>query len=332
MGVNWPWLLGMLALPGVLAAMILWICWQNWRTRHWHTTIGRIVESRSTSRDVLSRSSRLVHGSEGGRATVVTAEQIDRKNFADIAYEYTIAGKTFLSRRVGLGADHGNLDVVALLQRYPKGKAVTVHYDPASPGDSILQRDDPRRLRTAWLGVALLAAMIVGGFLAFDHVLAFLEARVGNPRRMPLITFALVAALFVALLAWAMMRRARVMRAWPTAQAVVVASRVERTMTRRTRGTRRTTTPVYVPRVIYRFRIDGVDIDGDQLGRMMRSTRFEAAERFAMGFPVGKRLVVHYDPDEPTTAVVEPTTGMLPLVLLAISVSLGVIACALAVL
>src|SRR5262249_30648404 len=104
MDVNWGRLAGMLVLPGVFAAMILWISWRNWRTRRWRTTIGRIVESRSASRDVRSRDSRMMGASDGGStATVVTTDRIDRKNFADIAYEYTVAGKTFRSRQVGVG-------------------------------------------------------------------------------------------------------------------------------------------------------------------------------------------------------------------------------------
>ncbi len=325
MDVNW-WLVGALALPGLLVAMILWISWQNWRTRHWRTAIGRIVESRNASRDIRSTESHLIAGREGHSATVVTTDKIDRKNFADIAYEYAVAGRTFLGRQVGPGADHGNLDVVDLLQHYPKGKVVTVWYDPASPGESILQRDDPRRLRAAWFGVAVLAAAIVGGFLAFDHILAFVKAHAANPRRTPLIMFALAVALLMVLMAWAAARRARAMRAWPTADGVVVQSRVEKMTTRRTRRSRTTTTPFYVPRVIYRFRAEGVDIDGDQFGRMVSSTASGVAERFATSFPVGMRLVVHFDPNEPTTAVVGPTAGILPFTLLVAATALVTVA------
>lgn len=333
MDVNWLRLLGMLALPGLFAAMILWISWQNWRTRRWRATIGRIVESRSASRDVRSKESHLVSASGRGSPTLVTTDQIDRKNFADIAYEYTVAGKTFRSRQIGLGPDRGNLDVVEALRRYPRGKVVTVHYDPAAPGESILRRDDPRRLREAWLGVAILTAVMVGGFFAFDHVLAFVEAHARSPRRAPFIMFALVAALLTVLIAWAAVRRGRTMRAWPTADGVVVESRVETTTTRHTGAyTRSTSTLFYVPRVIYRFRVEGVDVDGDQLGHSVSSTAPAVAERCAASYPVGTRVVVHYDPSEPATAVVGPTVGMLPLIMTAIAAALALVATALAVL
>lgn len=331
MGVNW-WLVGLLALPGLLAAMILRISWQNWRVRHWGATAGRIVESRNASRDVRSKDSRLVGRSNGGSATVVTNERIDRKNFADVAYVYTVAGQTFSGRQVGPGADHGNLDVVTLLRRYPKGKIVTVHYNPAAPGESILQRDDPRRFRAAWLAVAILIATIVGGFYAFDHVVAFVRAHVRDPARMPLVVFALAAALLMALMAWATARRAWTMRRWPTADGIVVESRVERTMTRRTRRSRTTSTPFYIPRVVYRFRVEGVEIDGDRLGRSVSSSTSGVVERLVAAFPVGTRVVVHYDPAEPTTAVVDPGAGMVPLALAAAAAILVLIAGGLAVL
>ncbi len=331
MSVNW-WLVGMLALPGLLAAMILWISWQNWRTRHWRSTIGRIVESHSASRDVRSKDTHLTGRSSRGSPTLVSTDRIDRKNFATIAYEYAVAGKTFLSRQVGVGDDHGNLDVVALLQRYPKGKPVTVYYNPAAPAESILERDDPRRLREGWLGVTVLAAVIVGGFYGFDHVLAFVQAHARNPRRVPFIMFALAVAAFVALIALGAWRRARTMRAWPTAPGVVVESHVEQAATRRTTRGRTSSTPFYIPRVIYRFTVEGVDIQGDQHGRMVSSTTPAVAERVVAATPVGTRVVVHYDPREPTTAIVGPTAGWLPLGLACFAALLLAVAYALAVL
>ncbi|HJQ55275.1 MAG TPA: DUF3592 domain-containing protein [Vineibacter sp.] len=331
MTLHWLWLVGLLALPGLLTAMILRITWQNRRTRRWPHTMGRIVESRASSRDIRSKESRLVTHGDPGMATVVTNEQLDRKNFADIAYEYGVAGRTFRSRQVAPGIDPGNLDVVEMLRRYPKGKVVTVHYDPDSPGDSILQRDDPRRLRAAWLGIAILTVVIVAGFVAFDQVVAFVQAHVRNPKRTPLVLFALVLAFLLALMAWATIRRARTMRAWPTADGVVVSSYVDQLTTSRTRRGRTSTSPVYAPRVIYRFRVESVDIDGDQLGRSGRSSVFNTAQALVAAYPAGTRVVVHYDPDEPTTAIVDPTAGLLPLGLGAGAVALAAIAWALAV-
>ncbi len=332
MDVNWGRLAGMLALPGLFAVMVLWIQWQNWRTRHWRSTLGRIVESRNASRDVRSRDSQLVGTSGRGSPTVVSTGRVDRKNFAAIAYEYTVAGKKLLGRQIGVGKDHGNLDVVKLLQRYPQGKVVTVYYDPAAPDESILERDDPRRIREAWLGVAILAALIVGGFFAFDHVLEFVQTHAVDRRRTPFIMFAIAAAALVALIALAVLRQARTMRKWPTADGVVVESRIEHTTTRRTRAGRTTSTPFYIPRVIYRFSVEGVDIQGDQLGRSVSSSTPSVVERVIASYPVGTRVVVHYDPREPTTAVVGPASGLLPLGLAVAAAVLALIAYALLVL
>jgi hypothetical protein len=297
----------------VFAAIVLFITWQNWRTRNWRPVIGRIVESRGAARDVRTTNRQFIDPSNTLRPTLVATDQIDRRNFADIAYEYAVAGQHFVGRRVSMRKDRGNFDVVAVLQRYPKGKPVTVYYDPAAPGESILERDDPRKLREAWLGVVAFAIIMVGGYYGFDAVLAFVTAHARDPRKIPFVMFALATAGLVALMALATVRHVGTMRRWPTADGVVVESRVERALTRYTQGSRQVNTPFYIPRVIYRFTVEGVAIQGDQHGRMTSSTTPAHAEKLVARFPVGARVVVHYDPNEPTTAIVGPTAGLLPL-------------------
>jgi hypothetical protein len=307
----------MFGFPGFLALAVLFITWQNWRTRNWRSTFGRIAESRSASRDVRSKDRRFSPRSgNAGRSTTTTTDRIERKNFADIAYEYTVDGKRCFSRKIGLGPDDGTSgDVVALLKRYPVGKVVTVWYDPAAPGESILERDDPKRLREAWLGIAILTAVIVGGFYAFDYVLAWAQAHARNQRRVPFAMFATGAAVLLALIALAAVRRVREMRRWPTAPGTVVESRVEHGITRTRRGSQITQAPFYIPRVVYKFGVGGIDIPGDQHGRMISSTNLALAEQVVARLPVGTPVTVHYDPDQPTTAVVNPTGGKLALYL-----------------
>jgi hypothetical protein len=275
--------------------------------------IGRIVESRSASRDVRSTSRRFIDSGNTVRPTVVATDHIDRRNFADIVYEYAVAGRTFAGRRVSMRKDRGNFDVVAVLQRYPKGKPVTVYYDPAAPAESILERDDPRKLREAWVGVAAFAIIMVGGYYGFDAVLAFVSAHAHDPRKIPFVMFALATSGLMTLMALATVRQVGAMRRWPTADGVVIESRVEHALTRQTRGANTISRPFYIPRVVYRFTVEGVAIQGDQHGRMVSSTTPAHAEKLVARFPVGTRVVVHYDPNEPTSAVVGPTAGLLPL-------------------
>jgi hypothetical protein len=322
----WRWV-ALLALPGLLAAGLLGIMWQNLRTRGWRSTIGQIRESRSATRDVRSKDVRFSpRTGDTGRSTTTTTDRIERKTFAAIAYEYTVDGKRFFGRRVGIGEDTGNEDVPALLRRYPVGKAVTVWFNPAAPGEAILERDSMRRIGEAWFGIAVLTAVILGGYYGFEHVLAWVQAHARNPRRVPFAMIVGGGGVLLALIALAAWRNLRTMRRWPTAAGTVVESHVEHATTKMRRGRRVTLTPFYIPRVIYKYAVDGVDLQGDQHGRMTSSTDQAAVEAAIARFPVGTPVTVHYDPAQPTTAVVNPTGGRIGLYLALGSIALLAIA------
>lgn len=61
---------------------------------------------------------------------------------ADVAYEYAIDGRTYQGDRVWFGDAGRSSDQRVwqrAVERYPAGKAVKVHYDPADPGESVLE-------------------------------------------------------------------------------------------------------------------------------------------------------------------------------------------------
>jgi hypothetical protein len=76
---------------------------------------------------------------------------------ADIAYTYTVNGTRHTGGRVRLGStrtSHAS-DAEAIQDKYPVGKSVTVYYDPAKPGEAMLE---PGLVRGVWLlpGLGLL--------------------------------------------------------------------------------------------------------------------------------------------------------------------------------
>jgi hypothetical protein len=84
--------------------------------------------------------------------TVVSAAKTNRsENFqkfedADIVYEYEVGGKTYRSKTVKAAGEMSSdskkgrrSEVDQLLARYPVGKTVTVHYNPAVPRISCLE-------------------------------------------------------------------------------------------------------------------------------------------------------------------------------------------------
>jgi len=115
----------------------------------WPATEGRIT---------ASRVERVKQGGDG-KATYT----------ADITYEYALDGRTFEGDRVWFGDDYSASDASAFraaVGRYPVGKAVKVHYDPAEPAESVLEPG------STWSGSALyfigLGLMGLGGIVALS--------------------------------------------------------------------------------------------------------------------------------------------------------------------
>ena len=92
------------------------------RSKTWPATIGRVLES--TVERVPG------HGRVAPGYT------------ADVRYRYEVAGHTYLGDRTSLGRlslGTGESAAESLVRQYPAGTAVEVHYDPARPGESVLQ-------------------------------------------------------------------------------------------------------------------------------------------------------------------------------------------------
>jgi hypothetical protein len=107
----------------------------------------------------------------------ITVSRVERTNRAGkgkanytavITYQYSLDGKTFEGDRVWFGdgylASHELASAFrAAVHRYPVGKAVNVHYDPAEPAESVLEPGP------TWSGSALyfvgLGLMTLGGII-----------------------------------------------------------------------------------------------------------------------------------------------------------------------
>ena len=100
-------------------------------------------------------------------------------------------------------------------------------------------------------------------------------------------------AAFIVLFSAYNWRRAIAAKSWPQTRGRVVASE---------------TTTLYAPAPVVRFRytVDGEEYESDkiQFGRLSSWTG-ETAQGVAARYPVGAEVWVHYDPDDPGTAVLE---------------------------
>ena len=91
---------------------------------------------------------------------------------ADVAYDYAVAGKTFSGGRVWFGDDFRSSSISTwrrLVDRYPVGMVVKVHYDPAEPGESVLEPG------ATWSGSAIyligLGMLAVGSLILLSAIL-----------------------------------------------------------------------------------------------------------------------------------------------------------------
>ena len=114
--------------------------------RKWPSVEGRIVKSIKSNRS-----------SDAGRM-----------EDADIAYEFSVAGKAYLARVIQVGGDMSSslskqgTKADAILTKYPVGAAVTVYYNPRFPQMACLERADAT---AAFVGIVFGTLAIAIGYL-----------------------------------------------------------------------------------------------------------------------------------------------------------------------
>jgi Protein of unknown function (DUF3592) len=136
---------------------------------------------------------------------------------ADIAYEFTVTGTVHLGTRVVQAGAPTEAEVERLLRDYPIGTKVTVHYDPKTPDDSIIERPDP----VSPFRYLLLPALLAAGYAVWLY---------GNPvpdAFLPLLLIAGVFGLFFSWAFWAWFRQYRQVARFVETDGTVTISRTE---------------------------------------------------------------------------------------------------------
>ena len=90
--------------------------------------------------------------------------------WADISYDYQIAGVSYHGTRVSFGGLWRGIDfnrsdkwrATRVLDHYPKGKQVTVFYDPSDPATAILE---PKITDRTWISLAFGVIFLSWGVL-----------------------------------------------------------------------------------------------------------------------------------------------------------------------
>lgn len=98
---------------------------------------------------------------------------------------------------------------------------------------------------------------------------------------------------------WNILQEARASASWPTVDGTVLTSSVEH----RTDGEG---DDIYSPLVVYRYTVNGRTFTNDTIKQLREAydSRREA-EGITSAYPVGIKVNVHYDPDQPERSVLE---------------------------
>jgi len=278
-----------IAIPIVIAGLILRKATQLRYAASWPSTRARIVKS----------APRTVHRRHAGEVSQVT-------NVPDIEYEFSLGDRRVRGSRIGLGEVS---DTEEALKRYPVGATVPVYYDPKDPQQAVLQRDPPIPL--AWFYLIAAAVLVAGAavlamFANGTAILQALEAHAPAGAFLPGMGFFALAGVMLLALLRAARRQAAAASKWPVTTGRIVSSTVEHYRTRVGGARSGTLTTFYEPVVEYSYRVNGREYHSSQLsfgGRVAGSEQLAQAK--AAQYPAGTEVSVHYDPDNPTNAVLD---------------------------
>jgi len=89
-----------------------------------------------------------------------------------VAYEYAVAGTPLSGHKLSFGATSFDRQTAhQVVNRYPSGASVSVHYNPTKPGEAVLETKASGGALFLVAGIAMIALSL--GSLCFSFFLAF---------------------------------------------------------------------------------------------------------------------------------------------------------------
>jgi Protein of unknown function (DUF3592) len=298
---NLPWYVtAMLLAP--LALILFGAVYKSLQVRaasEWPSAPGKVVVSNSEVRDV-----RVLDASreDGFR--------IEKRNFANIVYEYSVSGERLSNNRVSIDEDRGNFGIAEIIARYPVGRDVAVYYNPRHPREAVLERDTPK----GWwgcLGIGMVIALVIifGSVFGLNQLTEFVSARLANPKLSPMVVVLGIFGSVSALFAMAMQRGASLAKRWPVVPGTIRMSDVQQYRAAPTRFARG---PVmYQRQVSYAYRYNDVAYSfvETSLATVENSRSGWFARKFTTAYQDGASVNVYVNPANPSEATVNPRAG-----------------------
>lgn len=294
-----PWsVYAMLLAPlGLILAVAAYKSLQVRAAREWPSAAGKVVISKAEVRDVevIDSDRRDKH-------------RIEQRNFANVTYEYSVAGRKLRNNRVSIGEDRGNFQVAETIAKYPVGRVVTVYYNPLHPHEAVLERDLPKGM---WgclgIGTVIVLAIVFGSAIGLQQITEFASKHLVNPKVSPFVVAMGGFGFLIALFGLALQRRASLARKWPVVSGTIESSGLEQFMSAPSGSSERGQL-TFQSKVSFAYRFDGIDYVSEHasMGGKVSSTSRGLVERYARKYRNGARVKVYVNPLEPSEAVLEP--------------------------
>ena len=299
-----PWFVyAMLLAPlGLILVAAAYKSLQVRAARDWPSAPGKVVISKAEVRDV-----EVIDSDRQDR------HRIEQRNFANVVYEYSVAGKKLRNNRVSIGEDRGNFQVAETLAKYPVGSIVMVYYNPLHPDEAVLERDLPKGL---WgclgIGTAIVLAIVFGSAFGLHQLTEFASKHLANSKVSPFVVAMSAFGFLIALFGLALHRQASLARKWPVVPGTIKSSGLEQFMSAPSEPAERSQL-TFQSKVSFAYRFNGIDYISQHasLGGKVSSTSRGLMERFARKYPTGAKVKVYVNPLNPSEAVLEPRVSQI---------------------
>jgi hypothetical protein len=298
-----PWYVyAMLLAPlGLILCAAAYKSLQVRAAREWPSTPGKVVISNAELRDFKVIDSERAEG-----------HRTEQRNFANIVYEYAVAGKKLRNNRVSIGEDLGNFEVAETIAKYPAGMAVTVYYNPLHPDEAVLERDLPKGI---WgclgIGTVIVLAIVFGSAFGLHHLTDFLATRLNDPKLSVLVVALGAFGFAISLFALALHRQASLARKWPQVTGTIELSGVEEY---RTAPSDRESSGhvMYQRKVNYTYRYNNISYTRMHSSFASNSASDSGwlARKLSPGYRNGAPVKVYVDPANPAEATLNPGIGV----------------------
>jgi hypothetical protein len=232
------------------------------------------------------------------------------KTVPSVEYRFKVGGFQYHGTQIRAGDKFGSVPDPEILDRFPKDATVMVYYNPASPQECALETHLPYSAVKAWIFAAAIFMAGIGAALAFtklDKVMETLDSHFPPGAAPQGVIFFSLCSLWTLFMIWDNRRQAGRAKGWPTAEGVIVSSKAGVFTASSGGPTRGTRVKLYEPVIEYSYQVNGREYHSTQVsfGARVSTQSQEAAEQRAARYPQGSKVVVHYDPQHASIAVLE---------------------------